>query len=89
MDTIIRKLKKKKKTVIRKFWKIKLNSPFIDNICGSTDLVDMQLIRKFNKRIGFVLCVIDIFSKYTWAIPLKDKKRCYHYQCFSKEFQKI
>ena len=34
----------------------------------------MQLISKFNKGIHFLLCVIDIFSKYTWGIPLKDKK---------------
>ena len=33
----------------------------------------MQLISKFNKGISFLLCVIDIFSKYTWIIPLKDK----------------
>ena len=29
---------------------------------------------KFNKRFRFLLCVIDIYSKYAWAIPLKDKK---------------
>ena len=34
----------------------------------------MQLIIKFNKRFRFLLCVIDIFSKYAWAVPLKDKK---------------
>ena len=34
----------------------------------------MQLISKFNKGIHFLLCVIDIFSKYAWVIPLKDKK---------------
>ena len=34
----------------------------------------MQLISKFNKRVRFLLCVIDIFSKYTWVVPLKDKK---------------
>ena len=34
----------------------------------------MQLIRKFNKGICLLLSVIDIFSKYTWEIPLKDKK---------------
>ena len=28
----------------------------------------------FNKRFRFLLCVIDIFSKYAWAVPLKDKK---------------
>ena len=34
----------------------------------------MQLINKFNKEIHFLLCVIDIFSKYAWVIPIKDKK---------------
>ena len=34
----------------------------------------MQLISKFNKLFRFLLCVIDIFSKYAWVVPLKDKK---------------
>ena len=34
----------------------------------------MQLISIFNKEIRFLLCVIDIFSKYVWVVPLKDKK---------------
>ena len=34
----------------------------------------MQLISKFNKDPRFLLCVIDIYSKYAWVIPLKDKK---------------
>ena len=34
----------------------------------------MQLISMFNKGYIFLLCVIDIFSKYAWVIPLKDKK---------------
>ena len=38
------------------------------------DLADMQLISKFNKGIHFLLCVIDIFCKYAWVIPLKDKE---------------
>ena len=38
------------------------------------DLADMQLISKFNKGFRFLLCVIDIFSKYAWVVPLKDKK---------------
>ena len=29
----------------------------------------MQLISKFNKGFRFSLCVIDIYSKYTWVIP--------------------
>ena len=61
------------KPVIRKFEKEKLHSSFIDDIWGA-DLADMHLIRKLNKRARFLLCVIDIFSKYAWAVPLKDKK---------------
>ena len=52
-----------------------MHLPFIDNVWGA-DLADMQLIRKFNKgfRFLFLLCVISIYSKYAWVIPLKDKK---------------
>ena len=48
-------------------------SSFKDNIWG-VDLADMQLLSKFNKGFRFLLCAIDIFSKYAWVIPLKDKK---------------
>ena len=34
----------------------------------------MQLISKFNKGFRYLLCFIDIFSKYTWVVPLKVKK---------------
>ena len=34
----------------------------------------MKLISKYNKGIRYLLCVIDIFSKYAWVTPLKDKK---------------
>ena len=33
----------------------------------------MQSLRKYNKGIKYFLCVIDIFSKYIWVVPLKDK----------------
>ena len=61
------------KPIIRKFKKRKVYSSFRDNIWG-VDLADMQLLSKFNKGFRFLLCVIDIFSKYAWVIPLKDKK---------------
>ena len=48
-------------------------STFKDDIWGA-DLADMQLISKFNKGFRFLLCVVDIFSKYAWVAPLKDKK---------------
>ena len=61
------------KPIIRKCNRRKVHTPFIDNIWGA-DLADMQLISKFNKGFRFLLCVIYIYSKYTWVIPLKDKK---------------
>ena len=45
----------------------------MDNIKGA-DFADMQLISEFNKGIRFLLCFIGISSKYSWVIPLKDKK---------------
>ena len=60
-----------------------LTSLFIDNIWGA-DLADMQLISKFNKGICFLLCVIDIFSKYAWVIPLKDKNSTTIINAFQK-----
>ena len=59
-------------------------SRFKDNIWGA-DLADMQLISKFNKGFRFLLCVIDIFSKYAWVVPLKDKKGI----TITNAFQKI
>ena len=34
----------------------------------------MQLISKYNKRIRYLLCAIDFFSKYAFVVSLKDKK---------------
>ena len=55
------------KPIIRNFNKRKIHSPFIHNI-WSADLVDMQYTSKFNKGFRFLLCVIDIFSKYALVI---------------------
>ena len=48
-------------------------SSFKDNIRG-VDLADMQIISKYNKGIRYLLCAIDLFSKYAFVVPLKDKK---------------
>ena len=61
------------KLIFRKFKKIKVHSPFVDNIWGA-DLADMQLIRTFDEGIGFLFCVIDSLSKYPWVVYQRDKK---------------
>ena len=48
-------------------------SSYKDNIWG-VDVADMQLISKYNKGIRYILCAIDLFSKYAFVVPLKDKK---------------
>ena len=59
--------------IIRKFNKRKVYSSFKDNIWDA-NLADIQLLSKFNKGIKYLLCVIDLFSKYASVVPLKDKK---------------
>ena len=44
----------------------------------------MELIIKFSKGFRFLLCVIGIYSKYTWVFPLEDKKGI----TITKDFQK-
>ena len=51
------------KPIIRKFKKRKVYSSFRDNIWG-VDLADMQSLSKYNKGIKYLLCAIDLFSKY-------------------------
>ena len=55
------------KSFIKNFKRRKVYSSFTDNIWG-VDLVDMQLISKYNKGIRYILCVIDLFSRYAWVI---------------------
>ena len=61
------------KPIVKKLNKRKAYSSFKYNIFV-VDLVDMQLLSTFNKGIRFLLCVINIFSKYAWVFPLEDKK---------------
>ena len=44
----------------------------------------MKLISKFNKGIRFLLCVVDMFSKYAWVFPLKDEKGVTIFDTFQK-----
>ena len=47
---------------------------FLGTISGVFILSDMQSLRKCNKENKYLLCVIDLFSKYAWVVPVKDKK---------------
>ena len=51
----------------------KVYSYFRDNI-WDVDLADMQSLSKYNKGNKYLLCAIDLFSKYVRVLPLKDKK---------------
>ena len=61
------------KPIIKKIKRRSVYSSFKDNVWG-VDLGDIQVISKFNKEIRFSLCVIDVYLKNAWVIPLKDKK---------------
>ena len=61
------------KPIIKNLKRRNAYSSFKDNIWG-VDLADMTLISKFNKGIKYLLCVIDLFSRYSWVILLKNKK---------------
>ena len=63
--------------------KRKVYSSFKDNIWG-VDLADMQSLNRYNKGIKYLLCAIDLFSKYAWVIPMKDKKSTSIVNAFKK-----
>ena len=71
------------KPIIKKFNKRKVYSQFRDNIWG-VDLADMQSLSSKNKGIKYLLCAIDLYSKYAFVIPLKDKKRINIVNAFNK-----
>ena len=72
-----------RKPVIKKINKRKVYLGFKDNIWG-VDLADMQSLSKKNKGIKYLLCTIDLFSKYTFVVPLKDKKGISIVNAFNK-----
>ena len=61
------------KHIVRKFQKRRVYASYKDAIWAA-DLAEVQSLSKYNKGFRFLLCVIDIFSKYAWVVPLKGKK---------------
>ena len=60
------------KPVIKKFKRRKGYSKFKDNL-SAADLAAMGLLSSKNKNVKYLLCVIDIFPKYSWVKPLEYK----------------
>ena len=58
--------------VVKKFPRRKVKVTGIDNV-WSMDLADMNSLMKYNDQYRYILCVIDVFSKFAWSIPLKNK----------------
>ena len=74
------------KPVINKFPRKKIIVNHTDEI-HSCDLVDMQKYYRINKGYKYIFTNIDIFSKYSWAIPLKTKTIKEIKNCFQKIFK--
>ena len=75
------------KPIIKKFKKRKVYSSFKDNLWG-IDLADMQSLTRYDKGFKYLLCAIDLFSKYTLVIPIKDKKSTSINNAFKKIISK-
>ena len=61
------------KPIRKKFARRRVISNHVDDIWAA-DLVDMQYYSRSNKGYKYILMIIDVFSKYGWAEPLKNKK---------------
>ena len=73
--------------IIRKFKRRKVYSSFRDNIWGA-DLADIQSLSKYNRGIKYLLCAIDLVSKYAWVAPLKEKRGISIVNAFEKIISK-
>ena len=75
------------KPITRNFRKRRVISYGVDKIWAG-DLVEIQKFSKWNKGVKYLLTVIDVFSKYGWIVPLKDKKTESVSSAFDRIFKK-
>ena len=75
------------KPVKRKFPRRRVISKSIDEIWAA-DLVEMQQFSKWNNGCKYLLMMIDIFSKFGWIVPLKNKKGQIVAKVFNQIFRK-
>ena len=74
------------KPIIKKFKRNRVISAGIDDI-WQADLVDISKLSRYNKGINYLLTCIDIFSKYAWVIPIKNKSSKSIVEAFQKIFE--
>lgn len=60
------------KPVHRKFPRLHYNVDDIDSL-WEADLIDLKSLKSYNQQYQYLLCCIDVLSKYAWVEPLKDK----------------
>ena len=61
------------KPFIKRFKRSKACAKFKDDIWAA-NIDEMGILSSFNRDVKYLLCVIDVFTKYTWFKALKDKK---------------
>ena len=83
LNKIYNQLKNYTNQLLENLKKRAVYSGFKDNIWG-VDLADMQSLSKYNTGIKYLLCAIDLFNKYVWVIPIKDKKIVSIFDAFQK-----
>ena len=60
------------KPVIKKIKRRKVFARFKNNI-WAVDSAEMRSLFSKNKNVKYFLCVIDVFTKYTWVKPLTHR----------------
>ena len=73
--------------IIKKFKRRRVYSPLRNGLCG-LDLADMQSLNKYNKIIKYLLCAINLFSKYAQVVSLKEERGITVVNAFQKVISK-
>ena len=61
------------KPIIRKFKRRKVNFGNEPNEIWSADLIDLKKLKKYNNGFQYIINIIDLYSRYAWSIPIKNK----------------
>ena len=61
------------KPIIRKFKRRKVNFGNFPNEIWSADLMDLKKLKKYNNGFQYIINIIDLYSRYAWSIPIKNK----------------